>query len=113
MKREIVLTMIFALAGTAASGAEMVTGTWKTQNGETADISRCGPNYCITAKTGKFAGDTLGTFSGQNDSFKGRLTDPQTKTVYSGNLIVTGDTLKLRGCATSVLCKTQTWVRAK
>jgi hypothetical protein len=33
------------------------------------------------------------------------------KTTYSGRLIVSGNSLKLRGCATRVLCKTQTWTR--
>jgi uncharacterized protein (DUF2147 family) len=106
------MTML-VLAATTAQGADAVTGAWKTEAGETATISRCGTDYCIIAKTGKFAGEKLGTFSSSDGDYTGRLTDPQTRAIYSGKLVVSGDSLKLRGCATTVLCKTQTWTRAK
>lgn len=111
MKFNILYTSLFILAATAANSAEMVVGNWKTEGGETAEIARCGTDYCITAKTGQFAGSKLGTFSGSAENYTGRITDPKTKAVYSGKLVVSGDSLKLRGCATSVLCKTQTWTR--
>lgn len=113
MKSKAIFTTIFFLVGATAQGADLPTGSWKTESGETAAISRCGAEYCITAKSGKFAGEKLGTFSSSDGNYTGRLTDPQTRAVYSGKLVVVGDSLKLRGCATSVLCKTQTWTRAK
>jgi uncharacterized protein (DUF2147 family) len=113
VRLKIVFATFFLSAAVAASGADMVTGMWKTEGGETASIAACGPDYCITAKTGKFAGEKLGTFTGAADSYTGRITDPRTKAVYAGKLTVEGDSLKLRGCATSVLCKTQTWTRLK
>jgi uncharacterized protein (DUF2147 family) len=105
------MTTILTLAAATASGADPVAGTWKTQGGETAIIARCGSGYCITAKTGKYAGQQLGTFSATADAYAGRLTDPQNKASYSGKLTLSGNSLVLRGCATPVLCKTQTWTR--
>ena len=108
--RFMLATALILFAG-AASCADLVVGAWKTETGETASISRCGSDYCITAKTGKFAGQPLGSFSGTTDVYTGKLTDPANKATYSGKLIISGDSLKLRGCATSVLCRTQTWTR--
>ncbi|MFA1675569.1 DUF2147 domain-containing protein [Rhizobium mongolense] len=106
-----VFVTIFILIASVASGADRVVGTWKTENGETSVIDHCGANYCIVAKSGRYAGQQIGFFSGRADTYTGRLTDPRTKTTYSGRLTVSGNSLKLRGCATSVLCKTQIWTR--
>ncbi|WP_431323611.1 DUF2147 domain-containing protein [Rhizobium sp. YTU87027] len=105
------LATVFISIASAASGADTVVGTWKTANGETSAIDHCGSNYCIVAKSGRYAGQQIGFFSGAGDTYTGRLTDPRTKTTYSGRLIVSGNSLKLWGCATRVLCKTQTWTR--
>lgn len=101
----------FTLISSAALGADEVVGTWKTQSGEISIIERCGVSYCIVAKSGQYAGRKIGSFKGTAGNYTGRITDPRNKATYSGKLTVDGDILKLRGCATSVLCKTQTWLR--
>ncbi|WP_413708724.1 DUF2147 domain-containing protein [Rhizobium sp. Rhizsp82] len=106
-----VAAVSLALSG-AAMGADPIVGSWKTQNGELSVIDRCGSQYCIVAKSGKYAGQKLGSFQPDGGSYKGRLTDPRNNATYSGKLAVSGDRLKLQGCATSVLCKTETWTRA-
>jgi uncharacterized protein (DUF2147 family) len=106
-----VFVTIFILVASVASGADTVVGTWKTETGETSVIDHCGANFCIVAKSGRYAGQQIGFFSGRADTYTGRLTDPRTKTTYSGRLTVSGNSLKLRGCATSVLCRTQIWTR--
>lgn len=111
MLPRIVTTIILTLLAGVASAADPLAGSWKTESGETAMIARCGSAYCITAKSGKFVGQELGSFSGTADVYTGRLTDPQSKATYSGKLTLSGNNLRLRGCATSVLCKTQTWTR--
>ncbi|MFP5077918.1 DUF2147 domain-containing protein [Rhizobium sp. YIM 134829] len=112
MKRWIVIA-VFALgsAGSAAA-ADAVVGTWKTENGELSVIEPCKSGFCIVAKTGQYAGQKIGSVTSQGDVYAGRITDPRNKATYSGKLTVAGDSLKLRGCATPVLCKTQTWTRA-
>jgi uncharacterized protein (DUF2147 family) len=111
MKMLAGILIVFAVLVDNANCAETLLGAWKTQNGETAVIARCGDDYCITANSGAYAGQQLGTFWGASDAYTGRLTDPKTKATYSGKATVSGNSLKLRGCATAVLCKTQTWTR--
>lgn len=111
MQTGFIVAIILTLGAGAVSATEPVAGAWKTENGETAVIAHCGPNYCISAKTGKYAGQQLGSFAATAGAYSGRLKDPQNNATYSGRLTVSGDKLQLRGCATSVLCKTQTWTR--
>ncbi|MDM9620267.1 hypothetical protein A6U87_10315 [Rhizobium sp. AC44/96] len=112
MRPRFGVTLVITLLATDAMSADAVVGTWKTEDGKISVVERCGASYCIFAKSGEYAGQKIGTFSGAADSYSGRITDPRNKTTYSGKLTVLGDSLKLRGCATDVLCKTQTWTRA-
>lgn len=113
MKHQI-LTTLKAMAisfglTTATIAAEPIEGQWKTASGETAAISKCGSAYCIVVKTGKHAGKRIGRLSGAGASYKGTITDPADDKVYSGSAKVGGSSLKLRGCALRVFCKTQNW----
>lgn len=69
-------------------------GEWKTQAGETAVIAACGSAYCITAKTGEYAGQQLGSVKATGNEYAGKLTDPRNKAAYSGKLTVSGDTCR-------------------
>lgn len=111
MKFRFTIAVVLALIAVRAMAADTVIGTWKTGNGEISVIQRCGANYCIIAKSGQYAGQKIGSFAGGQETYTGRITDPRNKATYSGKMTVTGDSLKLQGCATSVLCKTQTWTR--
>ncbi|MCO5730859.1 DUF2147 domain-containing protein [Rhizobium sp. SSA_523] len=95
----------------SASAAEPIVGSWKTASGETATIAACGSAYCVTLKTGKYAGKQIGKMSGTGGSYKGEITDPAADKTYSGSGSVTGNALKMKGCVMSVFCKTQTWTR--
>ena len=112
MKLRFTVAVVFTLIADVAIGADTVVGTWKAENGEISVIDRCGANYCIVAKSGQYAGQKIGSFKGAAGTYTGRITDPRNKVTYSGKMTVSGDSLKLRGCATSVLCRTQTWTRA-
>lgn len=111
VKRRILIAVAFTLIAGVVFGADAVVGTWKTQEGEISVIDRCGSDYCIVAKSGQYAGQKIGTFAASAGTYNGQITDPRNKAIYSGKLTVSGDSLKLRGCATNVLCKTQTWTR--
>jgi len=95
----------------AALAAEPIEGSWKTASGETAVIVKCGGSFCITLKTGKFAGKRIGTLDGAGADYSGSITDPAVDKTYSGSGAVTGNSLKLKGCVLKVLCKSQTWSR--
>ena len=100
---------VFALATTASHAAEPIVGNWKTESGETAAIGACGSSYCITVKTGQYAGKRIGRLSGSGASYKGTITDPSDGKEYSGSAKVNGGKMRLKGCALAIFCKTQSW----
>ena len=99
------------LAAVAAMAAEPIEGNWKTASGETAAIAECGGGFCITVKTGRYAGKAIGRLEGSGGSYDGTITDPAEDKTYSGSGTVSGGTLRLKGCVLKVLCKSQTWTR--
>ena len=102
------LVAAFANAG-VSHAAEPIVGDWKTESGETANIDACGSAYCITLKTGQFAGKRIGRMSGSGGSYKGTITDPSDDKEYSGSAKVNASSMKLKGCALKIFCKTQNW----
>jgi uncharacterized protein (DUF2147 family) len=111
MIRTLVLAGALALSAGLALAEEPIVGDWKTAAGDTAAISPCGGGYCVTLKTGKFAGKRIGTFSGTGGSYSGQITDPAANKTYNGSGSVSGNSLKMQGCVLKVFCKSQTWTR--
>ncbi len=102
--------VIFAGSTTISHADEPIVGNWKTESGETAAIGSCGGGaYCITLRTGKYAGKRIGRLKGSGDSYSGTITDPSDDKQYSGSAKVAGKSMKLRGCALKIFCKTQSW----
>ncbi|WP_137154092.1 DUF2147 domain-containing protein [Rhizobium sp. FKL33] len=110
MHRLLTALVIIASAG-AAFAAEPIEGNWKTKSGETAAIAKCGGAYCVTLKTGKYAGKRIGKMSGTGADYEGEITDPAEDKTYSGYATVSGASMKLKGCVMGVFCKSQTWTR--
>lgn len=108
MRRLLTALVIIASAG-AAFAAEPIEGNWKTKSGETAAIAKCGGAYCVTLKTGKYAGKRIGKMSGTGADYEGEITDPAEDKTYSGYATVSGASMKLKGCVMGVFCKSQTW----
>lgn len=107
---------IFVLAVLAASSitafADPIAGQWRTQAGPIATISPCGAQFCITMKTGKYAGKRIGRFRPDGDgSYSGTITDPTNDKTYSGSASLAGSALELSGCVMGILCRSQTWKR--
>ena len=103
-----------ALAGilvmTGAALADPIEGDWKTKDGPIAAIGDCGGSFCITMKTGKYAGKRIGKMKPDGDgSYSGTITDPKDDKTYTGSASVSGSSLKLTGCALKIFCKSQTW----
>jgi uncharacterized protein (DUF2147 family) len=111
MKRTFALAAAFAVIAGSAYSAEPIVGNWKTEAGSTAAIGSCGSGFCIVLKTGKHAGEKIGTFSGKGGSYSGKITDPDAKKTYDGVITVAGDTVKMKGCVMKVFCQSQTWSR--
>ena len=92
--------------------ADPIEGNWKTADGPTAAIGKCGGAFCVVMKTGNFVGKQVGKLqaSGGN-KYTGTLTDPKDDKTYSGSATLNGSTLSLTGCALKIFCKTQKWSR--
>ena len=103
------------LVGGAAK-AEALEGVWKTESGEQTQSYACGGSICIKILTGKFKGEVIADNLANDGSgtYSGSIRDPADDKVYSGSAtLADAKTLKLKGCALKIFCKTQTWVRLK
>jgi len=110
--KAIALTIVAALSITSApAGERNIEGNWKTNQGNTAAILKCGNSYCITLKTGDYAGKTIGRMARNGGKYTGTVTDPANDRTYSGSINVSGSSLKMQGCALRIFCRTQTWKR--
>ncbi len=102
--------MLAFFAGAAL--ADDIVGNWKTQSGATAAISSCGGSFCITLKSGKFAGKSIGKMKAASGSYSGSITDPETDKTYSGKASLSGSKMKMSGCVLGgLICKSQTWTK--
>lgn len=114
MFKQIIMTgVIVTLLASNATAADPIVGNWLTKAGETAAIAPCGGNkFCITLKTGKYAGTRIGSMANVKGAYKGKITDPATDKTYSGKASIAGAVMKMSGCLLGGLfCKAQTWKR--
>ncbi|RFZ88115.1 DUF2147 domain-containing protein [Shinella sp. WSJ-2] len=111
MKLRTWIAAALLMAPGMALAAEPIEGNWKTASGATAAITKCGGSFCITLKTGKFAGKRIGKLQGAGADYTGEITDPESDKTYSGSGAVKGNSLRMKGCVLAVLCKSQTWSR--
>ncbi|MDA4848107.1 DUF2147 domain-containing protein [Hoeflea poritis] len=93
--------------------ADPIVGDWRTQSGETAAIAPCGGgNFCVTLKTGTYAGTKIGTLANTGGRYKGKITDPATNKTYTGKASISGTQMKMQGCVLGgLICQAQTWIR--
>ncbi|PDS59969.1 hypothetical protein CO663_08490 [Rhizobium anhuiense] len=109
---KLVLASVFlGFLAYGASAAEPIEGNWKNGPVEIIEIKPCGKEFCLTMTTGEFAGKSIGKLSGSGANYAGEITDPEDDKTYSGTGAVDGNTLKLKGCALKIFCKTVTWDR--
>lgn len=101
-----------AMLGASAAAADPIVGEWRTLDGALADIGRCDAGFCIVLKTGDWPGKKIGTLKASVPGrYAGSVTDPRDDRTYSGRATLSGDTLKLTGCALKIFCQTETWSR--
>ncbi|AYG58569.1 DUF2147 domain-containing protein [Rhizobium jaguaris] len=111
MIRATILAAALVFSASAALAEESIVGKWKTEDGETAVVTRCGSGYCVTLQTGEYAGRQVGKMEGKDGTYTGELTDPEDNKTYSGTGIVSGNTVKMQGCVLKIFCKSQTWTK--
>ena len=97
MFRKLSMALAATLMMAGAALADPIEGNWKTQAGETAAISSCGGSFCITLKTGEYAGKSIGSMKATGDgSYAGTITEPANDKTYSGKATLSGNSLKMR-----------------
>ncbi|MFC3085655.1 DUF2147 domain-containing protein [Tabrizicola soli] len=117
------------LAGTAA--ADPVEGVWQTRKDDNGnfghvEIRPCGPAYCGTLvcafdgageeiespNVGKrIVWDMVAYPDGLYDD--GKIWSPDRDKTYGGDMMLAGDSLKVRGCMLGICRDGGTWVRVK
>ena len=118
--------LIFA-AGAAM--ADPVEGVWQTQEDDGAyahvTMAPCGPNFCGTItrtfKDGaEYQSENIGKtlvidMAPQGDgNYDGQVWRPSNNKTYTGNITLSGDSMKLAGCvAGGLICSKQTWTRVQ
>ena len=110
IRATILVAALLVTAGTAFAD-EPIVGNWKTVEGDTAAITPCADSYCVTLKTGKYAGRQIGKMQGKGSTYTGELTDPSEDKTYSGYGTVSGNSVRMKGCVLKIFCKSQTWTR--
>ena len=111
MLRGTTLTILAMLVSATAAYADPIQGNWRTPHGDTAAIASCGSGFCISLKTGRFKGKSIGSMNANGgNQYSGSITDPETDKTYSGNATLLGSSLRLQGCVLGgLICKGQTW----
>ena len=110
MFRRLAMALAASITMVGAACADPIEGNWKTADGPTAAIGKCGGSFCVVMKTGNYVGKQIGKFQPSGDNkYTGTLTDPKEDKTYSGSAKVNGSSLSLTGCALKIFCKTQKW----
>lgn len=128
--KKLMLAGVMAMLGSAAFGADAIEGTWQTEVDDGAYghivIAPCGPAFC--GKIGaSFKEDGTEYDSGNkgkmividmvpagDGTYEGSVYRPSNDKTYVGNIVVSGDNLKLAGCVLGgLICAKQSWTRVK
>ena len=110
MFRSLSMALAATILTMGAAYADPIEGNWKTADGPTAAIGKCGGSFCVVMKTGNYVGKQIGKFKPSGEGqYAGTLTDPKDDKTYSGTAKLSGSNLSLTGCALKIFCKTQKW----
>lgn len=117
-----------ALAGTAAA-ADPVEGIWQTQPDDGAfafvQVEMCGAAVCgkiirTFNEQGEYDSPNLGRqividMAPQgDDTYRGQVWRPSNDKIYTGDMTLNGDQLRLQGCVLGgIICASQHWVRVQ
>jgi uncharacterized protein (DUF2147 family) len=101
------------LSFSAPAFADGIVGKWRTQSGETAQISKCGGSFCVKLTSGTYSGKSIGKMAPNGaNNYKGSITDPAKNKKYSGKAKLSGNSLSMSGCVLGgLICQSQKWSR--
>ena len=129
MMKKVLCLLVMLMSGSLAYAEGEFLGKWNTEKSEagawlTVDIQACGDRLCGTivdaheVKDSSIVGTEMikGMKKKSDTSYsKGKIYAPDTKKWYKSKMKLKGeDTLKVSGCVLGgVICRSQTWTRAK
>ena len=112
VKRTLLSLAVMAIILGESQAADPIVGNWTTQSGQTATISPCGGGFCVTLKTGQYAGKKIGSLTKNGKRYVGKVTDPANDKTYNGRATLNGRILKMSGCLLGGLfCRSQEWTK--
>lgn len=129
--KQIIVAMALAIAPAAALAADPIVGTWRTiadDNGNSGHIriSPCGQNFCGVLvqsfdKAGKpFKSENQGKRlmwdmenRGGGKYAGGKVWSPDRNKTYSGQLVLSGSKLTVKGCVLGICRSGGTWSKVK
>ena len=95
-----------------AMGAESLVGSWQAESGRKVTIAQCGIDGVPSLiANGKYRGRHIGRFRGSDGHYAGQIITPKNNRSYAGTAEQSGTSMKVKGCALKVLCKTETWTK--
>ncbi len=110
--KTLIIAATLAMTATSAFAAEPIEGTWKRSNGTVIKYSASGGQFCGTVMNKEYKGKSIGCMKGSGADYKGEVNKLDEGKTYSGKAKVTGNTLKLSGCALGgLICKSENLMR--
>ncbi len=129
--KKLILASILTLSAGAAWAADPIEGLWQTAKDDNGnfghiDVKPCGPAFCgILVKSFDSAGaplesenigkqiiwDMVAYGDGQYDD--GKVWSPDRDKTYDSKMILSGDTLTVKGCVMFICRDGGTWTRVK
>jgi len=111
-KRTLIALIVLVSAGGQALAQDPIVGDWLTARGQTAEIAPCDDGFCVTLKTGQYAGRQIGALTNTGKRYQGKVTDPANDRTYNGKATISGTVMTMSGCVLGGLfCRSQEWTK--
>lgn len=112
MTKMLSATVLAVMLAAPATAAEPIEGTWKRSNGTLIKYAASGGQFCGTVLNKEYKGKSIGCMSGGGADYKGKVNKLDEGKTYTGKAHVSGNTLKLSGCALGgLICKSENLAR--
>ncbi len=108
MKKLLLAATLAAAATAPAFAAEPIEGTWLRSNGTLIKYAAKGSEFCGTVLNNEYKGKSIGCMAGSGAEYKGKVNKLDEGKTYTGKAKVTGNSMKLSGCALGgLICKSE------
>lgn len=103
---------IILTAASTAANADPIEGMWKTGDDVLVSVSKCGGEFCVDVKDGKYAGKRSGKLKAEGGKkYVGTLKQFSTGISFAGTATLAGNTINLIAKKFGVTVKRDNWRR--